>query len=130
MKIKWYKLSFLFTTLISIFTIIYGIVYLPLFNGEAVYMLAALMVFVIIFNTFNFYWNRYRGNWKYFVIAILFMLGGVSIFMTVRYPDFNKLLISLFLFFYAMAMFVGSSLMFEVRKNPPPINFFKLYSNR
>ncbi len=130
MNIQMYKRLFMLATIISIYTIIYGFFFSPFFSSEVKYIVVILMIFGILFNGYNFYWNRYKGNWKYFLITIFFMMSGVSIFMALEYPGSYRALISLFFIFNAMAMFVGASLLFDTIKTPPPVDFFEKYTNK
>jgi len=130
MNIPLYKRLFMLMTTISIYTIIYGSFFSPFFSQKVKYIITVLMVFSAIFNAYNFYWNKYKGNWKYFLITLFFMMSGISIFAVSIYMDIYRPLIALFFIFNALAMFAGASLLFDTIKNPPPINFFEIYSNK
>jgi len=125
--ILFYKTLFLAVMTASIYMIIRGVHLIPYFSSEVKSIGLWLMIFAIVFNAFNFYYNTYKGNWKYFLISVFFMISSACIFVASQSVALYRPFVFLFFLFNAFATFTGASLLLSTRKNPPPINFFDRY---
>ena len=125
-----YKTVFLAVMVASVYMMIRGVYLAPYFSSDVKSIGLGLMIFAIVFNALNFYYNNYKGHWKYFLIAVFFMICGACIFVASQFVALHRFFLFLFFVFNAFTTFTAASLLLNIRKNPQPIDFFDRYSQK
>ena len=125
-----YKTLFLAVMVASVYMLIRGVYIVPHFSSDVKIIGLSLMIFAIVFNAYNFYYNSYKGYWKYFLISIFFVMSSACIFVAAQSVASYRWFIFLFFVFNAFAFFAGASLLLDTLKNPPPIDFFDRYAQK